>query len=98
MQLQIPPNSYPNTRAFKVSSAPITGNTFKNVNPISPMITIDNGGGYSEELMQVKIPVKIPDGHFAMGFLYDSKKGTLEAMLLVEEDANSITVATRHFS
>ena len=62
------------------------------------MITVDNGGGYSDELMYVKVPVKVPEGYFAMGFLYDEKTKQLEGMPLVASDANSITVATRHFS
>jgi hypothetical protein len=97
MLIQIPPNSYSKTTPFKVSSAPITGNTFKNVNPISPLITIDNGGGYAEELMTVKVPVQIPPGYFAMGFYYDKKLGRLEGMPLIEETPTSVTIGTRHF-
>ncbi len=59
---------------------------------------VENGGGYSDEIMLVKIRVNIPEGHFAMGFFYDEKSGTLEGMPLVEEDKNSITIATMHFS
>lgn len=97
MLIQIPPNSYPSTTPFKVSSAPITGNTFQNVTPISPLITIDNGGGYAEELMTVKVPVQIPSGYFAMGFYYDKELGRLEGIPLVEETPTSVTIGTRHF-
>lgn len=93
----IPPNSYANPTTFKVTSAPITGNTFPHITPISPLITIDNGGGYAEGIMKVTIPVKIPPGYFAMGFFYDKELGRLEGMPLVEETPTSVTVATRHF-
>ena len=45
--IDVPPNSYSAGTTFKVSSAPITGQTFGNdINPISPMIYVDNGGTY----------------------------------------------------
>ena len=48
--IDVPTNSYPNSRTFKVSSAPITNQTFgDDINPVSPMISVDNGGGYSDE-------------------------------------------------
>ncbi len=98
-QLEVPANSYNATRTFQVSYAPVKSHTFgKNFNPISPLISVENGGGYSEEVMVVKIPVQIPEGHFAMAFFYDSSSGQLEGVPLVTEDNNSITIATRHFS
>jgi hypothetical protein len=97
--IDVPAKSYSGSRKFKVSSAPITKQTFGNdINPISPMITVDNGGGYSDEIMFVRVPVKVPDGKFAMGFLYDEKSKQLEGMPMVGRDSDSITVATRHFS
>jgi hypothetical protein len=97
--LAVPPGSYPANRTFKVSYAPITKQTFGNdFNPITPMIMVDNGGGYADELINITIPVKVPDGYFAMGFLYDDKTKQLEGMPLITQDADSITVGTRHFS
>ena len=97
--INVPPQSYPDSRTFKVSSAPITKQTFgDDINPVSPMISVDNGGGYSDEIMYVRVPVKVPDDYFAMGFLYDEKSKQLEGMPLVGMDAESVTVATMHFS
>jgi hypothetical protein len=59
---------------------------------------VDNGGGYSEDPMYVRVPVKVPDDSFAMGFLYDEKTKQLEGMPLAGSDAESVTIATRHFS
>ena len=39
--------------------------------PITSLITVENGGGYSEEMITVEIPVQAPPDHFAMGLLYD---------------------------
>jgi hypothetical protein len=97
--IDVPPQAFSGGRTFKVSSAPITKQTFgPDINPASPMISVDNGGGYSDELMYVRVPLKVPDGSFAMGFLYDEKTKQLEGMPLVGKDAESVTVATRHFS
>jgi hypothetical protein len=98
-QLQVPANSYDSSRTFQVSYAPIKSHSFGgDFHPISPLIDVENGGGYSNEIMTVKIPVQIPDGDFAMAFFYDSATGELEGMPLVTEDQNSVTVATRHFT
>ena len=97
--ITVPPNAYNTTTPFKVSSAPVEKHTFgDSFNPITPLIIVDNGGVYADETIEVKIPVKIPPDYFAMGFIYDDKTGKLEGMPLVDEDENSITVATRHFS
>jgi len=97
--IDVPPQSYSDSRSFKVSYAPVTNQTFgADITPISPMIYVDNGGTYSDELLYVRVPVKIPADYFAMGFLYDETTKQLEGMPLVAADSDSITVATRHFS
>jgi len=98
MTISVPQDAYPAARTFKVSSAPITSTTFKHVTPVSPLITVDNGGGYADDLIKVKVPVRLSPGQFAMGFIYDKATGKLEGMPLVGRDANSVTVATRRFS
>jgi len=96
--IDVPAKSYSDGHTFKISSAPITKQTFGNdINPVSPMITVDNVGGFADEIMYIRIPVKVPEGKFAMGFIYDEKSGHLEGLPLVGRDADSITVATCHF-
>lgn len=97
--IDVPPAAYAGDSVFKVRSAPITGQTFgSDINPVSPMITVDNGGAYSGEMMYVRVPARVPEGSFAMGFFYDEKTGQLQGMPLAGTDAGSVTVATRHFS
>jgi hypothetical protein len=99
MTVVVPPDAYEYPKNFVISYAPIKNHTFgKDFNPATPLITINNGGEYSEELLQVTIPVEIPSGYFAMGFYYNSAAGKLEGMATIAQDTNSITVATRHFS
>ncbi len=99
MSVVIPPASYQNSKNFIISYAPIKKHTFgEDFNPATPLITINNGGEYSEELIEVTIPVDIPSDYFAMGFYYDGNTGKLEGMATIAQDSSSITVATRHFS
>jgi len=98
MEITIPANSFPSGQTFKVSYSEIKSHDFgQYINPISPMITVTSDGGYSNDGMRVKIPIKLPAGHFAMGFLYDEKTGKLEGMPIESLDNNFITVDTRHF-
>ena len=62
------------------------------------MIYVDNGGTYSNDMMYIRVPVNVPAGYFAMGFIYDASTKQLEGMPLISSDSDSITVGTRHFS
>ena len=98
LELTISKDAFSESRNIRISYAPISSHTFgENFNPVSPLITISNGGGYSNKLMYLRIPVKIPDGHIAMAFYYNKKNGLLEGIPTMAMDANSITIATRHF-
>jgi hypothetical protein len=99
LSIGVPPETYKSNLTYKISSAPVVShNLGKDFKVASPLITVDNGGGYANQFIMVTVPVKIPEDHLAMGFFYDSKTNKLAGMPLVEKDANSITVATTHFS
>ncbi|HYO41730.1 MAG TPA: hypothetical protein VES19_00905 [Candidatus Limnocylindrales bacterium] len=98
VQLVIPGDAYKSTTSFTLSAAPIVIDGFGGlVAPASELITVENGGAYSESPILVTVPVAIPDGSFAMG-VYLRDDGTLEPMPLIDETPTSITIATRHFS
>lgn len=99
LEVIVPANSYDTATSFTLSTAPIEKHTFgKAFKPVTPLITIDNGGAYADEIMSVTIPVQVPEDQFAMGFFYDAASQKLSGMNLISSDANSITVGTRHFS
>lgn len=99
LELTIPENSYSQATSFSISFSPIENHTLgEYFNPISPLINIENGGVFADEILTLKIPVEIPDNHFAMAFYFDETTGELEGIPLLDEDEESITVATRHFS
>jgi hypothetical protein len=98
MSIQVPSGAYPGGATFVVAYRPSPrGDSSRGFNPISPLITINNGGQLAAEPMTLTIPVEIPAGHFAMAFYYNAD-GSLEGMPFISEDAHSVTVMTRHFT
>jgi hypothetical protein len=98
-ELTVPPNGFTQTKSFTISYASITKHDLgQYFNPISPLIKISYEGGYSDQPMKVKVPIKLPQGHFAMGFFYDEETGQLEGLSIEALDSTSITVSTRHFA
>jgi hypothetical protein len=96
-EIEVPPGAFETSTTFDISLTEITGDSFgKALMAISPLITIDNGGVYSASILTVRLPVKVPTGMFAMGFLYDG--GDVEAMPLIDAGGDGVIVATRHFS
>lgn len=99
LSISIPAGSYKETREFSIAYAAVEGHDLgQYFQPISPLITIGNGGGYSDQVMKLTIPVEIPAGHFAMAWLYNERTGEVEALPPLAQDAHSITVMTRHFA
>jgi hypothetical protein len=98
MEIVIPTNSFSTTQSLSVSYAEIKNHQFgTNFHPISPIISISCEGGYSNDLMRVTIPVKIPQGNIPLGFYYDEATGRLEGIPFESITATSITLLTRHF-
>jgi len=98
LSINIPEGAYDGIMSVKISTAPINSTTFENVNPITPLISVDNGGGFAADLITIDVPVTIPEGKFAMGFYYDEARQMLEPIPTVAMDGDSITLATCHFS
>jgi hypothetical protein len=99
MTVSVSDQAYTTTTSFKIKATPILDHKLGRLfNPATPLITIDNGHAYSNDPMVVKVPVAIAKDEFALGFFYDRHTGKLEGIPLITEDANSITMLTRHFS
>jgi len=99
LTIEIPAGSYESQVSFTISESPILD--FKAESEavfLSPLISIENGGILSKELIKVKVPVTVPEGHFAMAFFYDQETGDFEGIPTVREDDSSLTFVTTHFS
>lgn len=99
MQIRIPAGSYSSGTSYSVSYAPITSHKLgENFNPITPMITISNGGGFSDSIMTVTIPITLDSGEFAIAFAYNPSTGKLEGLPVIGYQNNQLTIGTRHFA
>lgn len=98
-EITVPAGGFDASRQFTVSAAEITSHGLgSRFNPISPMIRIASESGYCETPMTVKVPARIPEGHFAMGFFYDEASQTLEPIPVEDLDSASVTLSTRHLA
>lgn len=99
LTITVPSSGFNETKNFVISSAPITNHKLgENFNPVSPLITIQNGGGYSEMPVTIKVPIEKETDEFLIGFLYNEITGELEALPVIDLDDSYVTVETRHFS
>ena len=97
--VDVPAGAYPGPQTFTLSYLPIVAHNFPaSVNPVTPLIHVDNGGALAGQIMTVTVPLNLSPDEFALGFIYHPDTGELEGMPLVALATNSITIATRHFS
>ena len=61
------------------------------------MIKITNNGDYANFPIQIKIPIVLPNGYFAMGFFFNNITGELEGIPIDDLSENFITISTKHF-
>lgn len=97
LQVTVPSGAYKTSTNFTITSQAV-----KSSNPdytvASPLITINNGGVLADQPISVKIPVKVADNEFVMGFYYDVTTGEMEGIPTTQVTSDSFTLATRHFS
>ncbi len=99
MEIIVPEKGYNESRTYIISSSPIKEHTLgEYVNPVSPLITIKNGGGYSEMPIRIKVPIQKEPDEFLIGFMFNEVTGELEALPIVELEDSYIIVETRHFA
>jgi hypothetical protein len=99
MSITVGKGSYEGTVDFTISETDITRYDMgKYFEPITPLITIDNGHTFAKVPMKLSIPInKLPE-EFAMAFFYDRETGKLEALPTNVLTIDRIEVYTSHFS
>jgi hypothetical protein len=99
LSISIPKDAHSENVEYKISYAEIKSNgRSKDFNPLTPMIVIENGKIFTQELITLTIPISLPEGHFAMAFYYDEDSNSLEGIPLLSLTENEIRIATKHFS
>ena len=99
LMMYMPDAAFGGSRRFSISYQPILSHDLgPDFDPISPLITISCGGGFSDSIVTIEIPIHLSEGKFAMGFLYDERTGKLEGMPLLKLEKDRVVVALRNFS
>lgn len=99
LEITIPENSHDAAMNYTISTTQIRGHKYgKDVEVISPLIKVENGGGFANTPIKVRIPADIHEGEITLGFYYDRDTGEIEAIPFEEFDSTGITLLTSHFS
>ena len=98
MKISLQEGTYTADSVFEISLTDISSHSMGTLfNPITPLITIENGGEFAESPMFLTIPIDIEDDEFAMGFFYNRETGALEGIPLVYETNDTAVLMTSHF-
>ncbi len=96
--IEVPAGALEESTTFNLSYRPIESHTLgSEFNPVTPVITIDNGDVTATEPILVTVPVEIAEDEHVMAFIYDEETGRFEALAEIDHDATSFTFATTHF-
>jgi hypothetical protein len=99
LTLTVPHDSYSSGMLVSISYAEIRGHRFgAHFHPVTPLISIDNGGEFAATPMRLRIPVSGLGNRLPVAFYYDRTEGTLEALTPLERTFSYLDVAVRHFS
>lgn len=99
LTIEVPAGSYSRSVPFTISSSTIEEHRLgPDVRVLTPLISVDNGGGYAQKPITVTIPIEISDSEFAMAFRYEKDTGALEGLTSAALQQKSLTVVTAHFS
>jgi hypothetical protein len=98
LSIQVPPGAYGTPVTMTVAWKTLDTTVFPDgFSPVTPFISITDGGGYADSAITVNIPCAVPDGHFAMAFFANPSTGELEGIPILDYDASSVTAVTRTF-
>ncbi len=100
LSLSIPANAYSSEIEVEISTTSVNDVDLANeINPITPIINIDNGHEYSKEAMTLTIPIDIDiTTEYAMAFFYYEEDDSLEAIPPVNLSNTELVIRTHHFS
>lgn len=98
-EIVVPFGAVDQSTNFDISTQTIDTHTLgESFDPITPLITVDNGHIFTNEPMILTVPIDIAEDEFAMGFYYNSVTNTLEGIPMKDLTETSITLFTQHFS
>jgi hypothetical protein len=97
LTLAADPGVFPAGTAFTVRSQPIISHSYGSaVQPISPLITVDNNAVAPEGLLQISIPISLPVGFTVLALAYNRATGKLQVLTPLAQTNTALTVAVAH--
>ncbi len=85
-EIDVSEGAYPHAVDFAVHETAIESHTFgDDFNPVTPLITVENGGVWADIPVEVTVPIEKQDDELALGFYYDRELGTLEAIPFLDQ-------------
>jgi len=99
LMISVPEGAYAEQRTFDIRAEAIDDADLPaGSHALTPLIKIDNGGGYADAPIVLTIPVDVPDTGCTTGFYYDESDGGLEGVPTVDPDDGTLQLIVRHFS
>jgi len=97
--IDVAEDSFEEDTDFSISAAAVLSHGFEpDLVIISPLINIDNGENYSQELIMVTMPCVVPKDVIPVAFYYHDEDKSLEYIPVMDFNEQSITVGVKHFS
>jgi hypothetical protein len=99
LSLELPQGAFEAPVSFNLGYSPIEKlDAGDGIQAISPLIHVDSDTGeYADDLIALTVPVDVPEGHFAMAFVYDEELDLLRPLPTLEETDGTLTALSRHF-
>jgi len=95
LQVDIPSGTYTNNTQINISVKQAPAVSQNGGVPLTQLIHIDDGGGYTKQPVSVKIPITSSNNdHFAMAFYYDEATGKYEGIPIKEYANDHVTIST----
>ncbi len=99
LAIDVPAGAYAAPTAFTIRVRQILSHTYgERLQPLTPLIEIDNGGLEAQTHLIVHLPADLPPDSFAMAFRYDRESGRLEGLPVLSIDGGEVQVPVLHFS
>ncbi len=98
LTLSVPADALANPLTVTLAYRPVvTHHLPEGLTLLSPAIEVNTGTTEAARLLTLRVPISLPAGNFAMGFLYDDQARTLEGLPFVDLADDAATCAARRF-
>lgn len=99
MRIYAPQNALTEPSEINISYQEVKSHPYgEYFEPITPLIDIDLQDVTPEDFLEITVPLKVPEGYFALPFHIDPETNQLEGLPVVGESSDSLTFISKRFS